>query len=68
LKQAGCVAIDVGAVFDAWVGKASRPRVLESRFEVRGGNRVPPELQLRDLPARSDRALSPRWKASRSSS
>lgn len=68
LKQAGCVAIDVGAVFDAWVGKASRPRVLESRFEVRGGNRVPIELQLRDTPARPNRALTPRWKASRSPS
>lgn len=63
LKEAGCVAIDVGSVFDAWVGKASRPRVLESRFRVKGGDRVPQHLQLRRLTAPSgDRQLTPRWK------
>ncbi|HEX2154038.1 MAG TPA: hypothetical protein VHL52_08665 [Acidimicrobiia bacterium] len=64
LKEAGCVAIDVGSVFDAWVGKASRPRVLESRFGIAAGHRVPAELQL-GLPAPAeDRRLVPRWKPS----
>lgn len=63
LKEAGCVAIDVGSVFDAWVGKASRPRVLESRFGVAGGNRVPVDLQLRVPETPDGRRLTPRWKA-----
>ncbi len=63
IKEAGCVAIDVGSVFDAWVGKASRPRVLESRFKVAGGNRVPADLQLRLPVSFEDRQLTPRWKA-----
>jgi hypothetical protein len=64
LKEAGCVAIDVGSVFDAWVGKASRPRVLESRFKVAGGDRVPHDLQLRPPPRSGTRRLTPRWKSS----
>jgi GT-D fold-like domain len=64
LKEAGCVAIDVGSLFDAWVGKASRPRVLESRFNVAGGNRVPAELQLSPPTRSSGRRLTPRWKTS----
>jgi hypothetical protein len=64
LKEAGCVAIDVGAVFDAWVGKASRPRVLESRFNVALGDRVPAELQLRPPISAQHRRLVPRWKTS----
>lgn len=64
LKAAGCIALDVGAIFDAWVGKASRPRVLESRFRVAAGDRVPREFQLQ-LPVPSEvRRLSPRWKSS----
>jgi hypothetical protein len=63
LKEAGCVAIDVGSVFDAWVGKASRPRVLESRFSVAGGSRVPLEIQLQAVSS-GYRRLNPRWKAS----
>jgi hypothetical protein len=63
LKESGCVAIDVGSVFDAWIGKASRPRVLESRFKVAGGNRVPADLQLRPPMAPGGRRLAPRWKA-----
>jgi hypothetical protein len=63
LKEEGCVAIDVGSVFDAWVGKASRPRVLESRFSVAGGDRVPLEIQLQALSSEY-RRLNPRWKAS----
>ena len=62
LKESGCVAIDVGAIFDAWVGKASRPRVLESRFNVKGGASVPTELQLRRPDAPSGRRLTPKWK------
>jgi hypothetical protein len=64
LKESGCVAIDVGAVFDAWVGKASRPLVLESRFNMAGGARVPPELQLRVPMPQERRRLNPRWKPS----
>jgi len=64
LKESGCVAIDVGSVFDAWVGKASRPRVLESRFGIAAGNRVPPDLQLRLPVPAEDRRLTPRWKPS----
>ena len=64
LKESGCVAIDVGAVFDAWVGRASRPRVLESRFGVEGGDRVPPDLLLGTPVSRDDRRLVPRWKTS----
>jgi hypothetical protein len=63
LKESGCVAIDVGSVFDAWVGRASRPRVLESRFGVAGGDRVPSDLLLR-APGSTDRRLIPRWKTS----
>lgn len=64
LKQSGCVALDVGSVLDAWVGRASRPRVLESRFGVAGGRRVPPQLQLGRRPTDPDRGLTPRWKPS----
>ena len=64
LKESGCVAVDVGAVFDAWVGRASRPRVLESRFGVVGGDRVPQDLLLGIPSSREDRQLVPRWKAS----
>ncbi len=65
LKESGCVAIDVGSAFDAWVGKPSRPRVLESRFKVAGGKHVPPELQLElASPAAARRRLTPRWKPS----
>lgn len=63
LKQAGCIAIDVGAVFDAWLGKASRPRVLESRFGVGGGRHVPRELWLRDEVSSDAHVLVPRWKS-----
>ena len=66
LKESGCVAIDVGSVFDAWVGKATRPRVLESRFEVAGGNRIPTDLQLGAPVPYESRKLTPRWKASAS--
>lgn len=62
LKQAGCVALDIGAVFDAWVGKASRPMVLQSRFGVSGGTAVPDHLRLTESPERSERVLVPRWK------
>jgi hypothetical protein len=62
LKRAGCVALDIGAVFDAWAGKASRPMVLQSRFGVRGGRAVPADLQLGTPAARSERVLVPRWK------
>lgn len=65
LKESGCIAIDVGSVFDAWVGKASRPRVLESRFRVTGGDRVPAELLLGAASGSGGRGLAPRWKASR---
>jgi hypothetical protein len=65
LKESGCVAIDVGSVFDAWVGKASRPRVLESRFGVHGGNHVPTKLQLRVPVAVEGHGLTPRWKPSK---
>jgi hypothetical protein len=64
LKEAGCVAVDVGSVFDVWVGKASRPRVLESRFKVVDGDRVPPDLQLRPQVSSDGRGLIPRWKPS----
>jgi hypothetical protein len=63
LKESGCVAIDVGSVFDAWVGRASRPRVLESRFGVADGDRVPSDLLLR-VERSTDRRLIPRWKTS----
>jgi hypothetical protein len=64
LKELGCVAIDVGSVFDAWVGKASRPRVLEARFGIVGGDRVPANLQLRPPVPSEGRLLHPRWKPS----
>lgn len=46
LKEAGCIAIDVGSVLDAWVGKPSRPIVLRDRFGVLDGRTVPEELRL----------------------
>lgn len=64
LKEAGCIAIDVGSVFDAWVGKASRPRILESRFGIAGGSTVPDSLQLRETVSGSHRVLTPRWRPS----
>jgi hypothetical protein len=64
LKEFGCVAIDVGAVFDAWVGKASRPRVLETRFGALEGGRVPFDLQLRPPISPDRRRPIPRWKTS----
>lgn len=64
LKESGCVAIDVGSVFDAWVGRASRPRVLESRFGITDGNQIPANLQLRIPGSPTERVLTPRWKAS----
>jgi hypothetical protein len=64
LKESGCIALDVGSVLDAWVGKASRPMVLRSRFRVADGDHIPSDLQLR-VPASSDgRRLIPRWKPS----
>jgi hypothetical protein len=64
LKEAGSIAIDVGSVFDAWIGKASRPLVLQSRFGVAGGNRVPLDLQLRAPTSTEQRRILPRWKTS----
>jgi hypothetical protein len=64
LKESGCVAIDVGSVFDAWVGRASRPMVLKSRFNVTGGDRVPLDLQLHVPSSYAGRRLVPRWKPS----
>jgi hypothetical protein len=61
LKESDCVAIDVGAVLDAWVGKASRPLVLKSRFGVPGGSQVPEHFRL-PIPQASNRRLQPRWK------
>lgn len=46
LKEAGCVALDVGATFDAWIGRASRSVVLRHRFGVADGRSVPADLQL----------------------
>jgi hypothetical protein len=62
LKESGCIAIDIGAVFDVWVGKASRPRVLESRFGVAGGSSVPRHLRLNVSHGPDDRRLVPRWR------
>lgn len=64
LKEMGCVAVDIGAVFDAWVGKASRPRVFESRFKVPGGLEVPTELQLHHIASDNEAIAVPRWKPS----
>jgi hypothetical protein len=64
LKESGCVAIDIGSVFDAWVGKASRPRVMESRFRIPGSARIPSDLQLRAPVQPDSRRLTPRWKPS----
>lgn len=62
LKEAGCVAIDIGSVLDAWIGRPSRPLVLQSRFRVPGGTHVPDELRLRTDQERTDRTILPRWK------
>jgi hypothetical protein len=63
LKESGCVAIDVGSVLDAWIGKASRPLVLAHRFGVTGGTDVPDQLRLRHERPASGRRLTSRWKA-----
>jgi hypothetical protein len=65
LKESGCVAIDVGSIFDAWVGKASRPTVLKSRFRVTGGERVPADLQIHVPISPEGSRLTPKWKPSR---
>ena len=64
LKESGCVAIDVGSIFDAWVGRASRPMVLKSRFRVAEGDRVPADLQIHVPTSYGGRRLIPRWKPS----
>lgn len=64
-KEAGCIAVDVGSVFDAWIGKPSRPRVLESRFRVADGASVPDHLQLSTPIDVGERRLVPRWKPSK---
>ena len=46
LKQAGCVALDVGSILDAWIGKPSRRVMLRERFGVADGKSVPSDLQL----------------------
>jgi hypothetical protein len=46
LKEAGCVALDVGSILDAWIGKPSRSSVLRDRFGVVDGRSVPAHLQL----------------------
>ncbi|MET0566996.1 MAG: hypothetical protein ABW021_11195 [Acidimicrobiia bacterium] len=63
LKESGCVALDVGSIFDAWVGRASRPTVLKSRFSITEGDRVPSDLQIH-VPSYGGRRLIPRWKPS----
>ncbi|WP_231123644.1 GT-D fold domain-containing protein [Nocardioides sambongensis] len=65
LKDRGCVALDIGSVTDAWVGKPSRPLVLASRFGVPGGNSVPDELRLGPGTPPTARRLTPRWKPER---
>ncbi len=64
LKESGCVAIDIGSVFDAWIGKASRPVVMRSRFGVARGDRVPAHLHLETAPPSHTHRLVPRWKPS----
>jgi hypothetical protein len=64
LKESGCVALDVGSVFDAWVGRASRPMVLKSRFNITQGDRVPSDLQIHVPTSHAGRQLIPRWKPS----
>ena len=64
LKESGCIAIDVGSVFDAWVGRASRPLLLRSFLGTTGGDGVPLQLQLRPSVRSEDRRLKPRWKPS----
>jgi hypothetical protein len=64
LKESGCVAVDVGSVFDAWVGRASRPMVLKSRFNITQGDRVPTDLQIHVPTSYAGRRLIPRWKPS----
>lgn len=65
IKEMGGIAIDIGAVLDVWVGKASRPLILETHFQVAGGSQVPSELQLREHTSPSRRQLVPRWKPER---
>lgn len=65
IKESGGIAIDIGSVMDAWVGRPSRPRVLASRFNVSDGGHVPMELQLSKGNTTDDRKLVPRWKPSR---
>ncbi|MDF2728771.1 MAG: hypothetical protein K0T01_557 [Acidimicrobiia bacterium] len=64
LKESGCVALDVGSIFDAWVGRASRPMVLKSRFNITEGDRVPSDLQIHVPTSYGGRRLIPRWKPS----
>ncbi len=65
LKEAGCVALDIGSVADAWIGKPSRPLVLASRFGVPGGTRVPDALRLTGDASQAGRRLTSRWKPER---
>ena len=58
LKEAGCVALDVGSTLDAWMGRASRSVMLRERFGVSDGKSVPAHLRLTEsaapAPAPSD--------------
>jgi hypothetical protein len=47
LKEAGCVALDVGSVLDAWIGRPSRKVMLQERFGVEDRS-VPADLRLVD--------------------
>lgn len=62
LKEAGCVALDVGSTLDAWMGKASRTVMLRERFGVSDGRSVPAHLRLTETapPVRSRGAVGPR--------
>ncbi len=62
LKESGCIAVDIGSVFDVWVGRASRPLLLQSYFGTTRDISVPDDLRL-EAPAQSGQhRLMPRWK------
>jgi hypothetical protein len=63
LKELGCIALDIGAVFDVWAGRATRPRILQSRFGVTGGASVPTHLQLPQAVWSDGRRVIPRWRS-----
>lgn len=50
IQNQGGIALDIGALIDCWDGRYSRPKVIESKFNVKktllGKKKLPEELKM----------------------